>query len=679
MTEIVGTWLHFKGRQRKRKRAELVCVLCHSKKIKCDLQSRNRDGYEKCSNCDAPDRECLVRPSKRVKQPLNSIIVAGAQNDGPEAISPLTQERTLAPSETPVAAVVSPSMTQPFHQFPTPVHSVTAIANGHGIPAHSFSAVRHPHQSSTSPGEGAGFSHAGDVDTGFLQIYDTENQLDAEQQEYEAILESKRRFSHPQQQELLQSFAETYWEYCYAWCPVLDRDTLADDLARSPLLANSLALAASHIQPPLVPHEGPATYYDRARNIFYNDEEMDGLTILRGLALFYWWAPKPPTTAHRHSSWWWTSVIIRHAQQMSIHREPGDGHRLAGRLNMSLRRRIWWTAFARERLTSLCQSKPCIIDPDDCNLEEAQLSDFPEDPVSQRKGLIFIYWVRLCAIIGKIAKRLSTSSNSTNQPFPADLQQELADWIHSLPADLRLPISSPRTESFDRDVHQLHLPYFTTIIILHMKRSAHDLPQALPPAILAASCIARILRDILSRGNARFLMAITCWYSGTAFVPLLQACRIEQFAQEAEEGLDVLVHTVAQLQNMWGSARVIGGGFERLRKSFLEGLPSNGSKPDNARDPIPPRPGDATAFTMQGDDPGLPSAADDFDWTMLFPCVTRSTSKIAEALLMDKEQGTATGLPFSEDALFHETLLSQYHDLLEPSGFLDFSDMPFEA
>lgn len=38
MPEIIGNWLHFSGRQHKRKRAELVCVLCHSKKIKCDLQ-----------------------------------------------------------------------------------------------------------------------------------------------------------------------------------------------------------------------------------------------------------------------------------------------------------------------------------------------------------------------------------------------------------------------------------------------------------------------------------------------------------------------------------------------------------------------------------------------------------------------------------------------------------------
>jgi hypothetical protein len=131
----------------------------------------------------------------------------------------------------------------------------------------------HPPQTHTSPGEGQGRSHLGDVDTGFLQVYGPENQLYADQTELEATLEAKRRFSHPQQQELLQSFAETYWDYCYAWCPVLDRETLPDDLARSPLLANALALAASHIQPPLVPHEGPATYYKRARKIFYEGPE----------------------------------------------------------------------------------------------------------------------------------------------------------------------------------------------------------------------------------------------------------------------------------------------------------------------------------------------------------------------------------------------------------------------
>lgn len=206
-------------------------------------------------------------------------------------------------------------------------------------------------QPAGSPTEGAGRSHAGDVDTGFLQIYGPENEFDAERQEFEASLDTKPNLSDPQQQELLQSFAETYFEYCYPWCPVLNRDTLPEELTRSGLLANALATAASHIQPPLVPHEGPASYYKKATGMFYNDEETDMVMTMKAVSLFYWWAPRPPTTAHRHASWWWTSVIIRHAQQMNFHREPGPNHPFGHRLDLSLRRRIWWTVFVRAHLS----------------------------------------------------------------------------------------------------------------------------------------------------------------------------------------------------------------------------------------------------------------------------------------------------------------------------------------
>ncbi|KAK7424608.1 hypothetical protein QQZ08_008491 [Neonectria magnoliae] len=602
MPELVDNWLHFSAREPKRKRAELVCIFCHSKKIKCDLQ--------------------LQSPSS-------------LRDDFIPAAPPSGSARAL----------------------PTVFNS-------------------HQPQASISPTEDTCHSHTGDVDTGFLQVYGPENQLNAEQQELEAIIEVRHHVSDTSQSGLHQSFSETYWEYCYPWCPVLDRDTIMGDLARSPMLENALALAASHIQPPLVPHDGPAAYYDRARTIFYNDDEADGLTALKALTLFYWWAPRPPSTAHRHSSWWWTSVIIRHAQQMNLHHEPAENHPLREKMDLSLRRRIWWTAFARERLTALCQSKPCIIDPEDCSIQEPQPFDFPQDPVSQHKGQIFIYWTRLCAIVGRVAKYLSKSANSASYPFPVHLQQELVDWVHSLPLKLQLPIRSAVTAVFDRDVHQLHLPYLTTIIILHLKRSAHDLPQALPPAILAASCIARILRDVLSRGNARFLMAITCWYSGTAFIALLQACRIEQFAQEAEEYLDVLTHAVDQLQNMWASAKVIRQGFDRLRRSRSKVTvgTTRGNLAFAANDlglfsmPMNEHSND---FEIQSATLGMPDSTDAHDWTLLFPFVTHSTNRIAKCLLSDKEQGTAMrGFPSPENLQFHETLLNQCHDLLEP--FMDY-------
>ncbi|KAI1046182.1 hypothetical protein LB505_008947 [Fusarium chuoi] len=659
MTELVGNWLHFSARQPKRKRAEAVCFFCHSKKIKCDLQSRTSQGEAKCSNCDNQDQDCHLRPSRRGKQRRRASTQAecGTECDTIVAAGEDVGENNPEPPDATEIDfddnVIDPGMGDtPGPVQATPIHVAFNIPSAGRAPD---AAVNHPTKSSTSPTEGAGRSHAGDVDTGFLQIYGPENQLEAEQQELVANLELRNSASDPRQQELQQSFSETYFEYCYPWCPVLDHDTLDSELARSPMLANALALAASHIQPPLIPHQGPAAYYEKARMMFYMDEEPDILTSLKAVSLFYWWAPRSPSTAHRHASWWWTSVIIRHAQQMNIHREPKQESAASSALHLSLRRRLWWTVFARERLTSLCQSKPCIINPEDMTIQEVQPSDFPSDPASQKKGRIFKYWVRLAGIMGKVSKALSKSVDSPPETatFPTELRQELVAWVQSLPPDLQLPIGSSRTEGFDRDVHQLHLPYLTTIIVMHLQRTTPDLPQALPPAILAASCIARILRDILSRGNARFLMAITCWYSGTAFIALLQASRIKQFSQEAEEGLDILDQAVGQLQQMWASANVIRQGFERLRA-----LPRSMMHAGKGR---------AAGSNGSGDVP-----SNDFDWKLLFPFVTRSTSRIADCLLADDEFGTtATALPSPENAVFHEDLLNRYHDLLEP--FVDYN------
>lgn len=481
--------------------------------------------------------------------------------------------------------------------------------------------------------------------------------------------------------DLQQSFIETYFEYCYPFCPILDRETVEGELLRSPLLTNALAVAASHIQPPLVPHDGPAAYYKAARTLFYNDEETDNMTSLKAVALFYWWAPIGTTIVHRHSSWWWTSVLIRHAQQMNFHRERSLDSRRSEGQDLSLRRRIWWTAFARERLTALCQSKPCIIDPDDCNIQQPTLADFPNNPQDQRKGEIFIHWVRLCAIIGRIAKVLSRSSADglSSPDFPFHLRQELIAWVHSLPPHLQLPISSSRTEDFNRDVHQLHLPYLTVITILYLKRSAHSLPRALPPAILAASCVARILRDILSRGSTRFLMAITCWYTGTAFIALLQACHVDHLSKDADLDLDVLMHTVKQLQTMWASANILAAGFDRLRNpsksgsttlasgAFKSGMPSNDPSyllnKDEFNSSGPPKtlPAQRNRLGM-----GMPEE-DDFDWLAFFPFVTSSTTGIAEKLLSERANGTAMrGFPSPSDGLFHENIMMQYEDLFDP-------------
>ena len=708
MAELAGDWLHFDSRQPKRKRAELVCSACHAKKVKCDLQVKTSKGHTTCSNCDSAGSECHIRASKRRKGTHASL----SQEGRPRSPSPPSPDGSrqdaapplpppplplapppLPPPSTILMQSIMPPQPAPHRQQPrppslngvTPPHPTTELLTSGHVPE----------------GVATARSNPSDVDTGFLNVYGPETHAEiAEQQELDASLEYGYSFSDARQQELQQIYADTYVEFCYPWCPVLDVDRITEDTMRSPLLANALAVAGSHIRPPLIPHDGPATYYKRATSIFYNDEEPggSGLATLQALSLFYWWAPRGISVAHRHSSWWWTSVVIRHAQQMNLHREPGPGHPQHDPLQLSLRRRIWWTAFARERLTALCQSKPCIIDPSDCSIAPPSLADFPADPKLQRKGEIFIHWVSLCAIIGRVAKFLSRPGDA----FPTHLRQELVDWVRALPPHLQLPLAAARTESdaFDRDVHQLHLPYLTTIIVLHLRRTAHDLPQALPPAILAASCIVRILRDVLSRGDARFLMAITCWYSGTAFTAMLQASRIPALARDANEGLDVLTTAVEQLQRMWGSARVLRQGFDRLRG----GNPGSGGA-GNDNDGVrlefgggdggahgadvgsAPAGGGAAASgflplplgTAHGEE-DIDVARDFFDWTALFPFVTTATGGIAKALLQGSEEGMATRFPSPQGLLFQDAFMVDYQGLLEPfsqGDSLGFGDVRF--
>jgi hypothetical protein len=291
------------------------------------------------------------------------------------------------------------------------------------------------------------------------------------------------------------------------------------------------------------------------------------------------------------------------------------------------------------------------------------LADFPSDAQSQHQGEIFIYWVRLSAIIGRVAKVL-LKSNDKSAPLPNELREELVTWVHSLPSKLCLHIDTPRTESFDRDVHQLHLFYLTAIIILHLKRSGVRLPQALPPAILAASCTARILRDILARGNSRFLMANTCWHVGTAFIALLQACRIQHLSKSANEDLDIIAIAAKELQKMWASANVIVQGFDRLRHADST---SNqlGATPVHSSLYGTTNHNSTTTGIGSNDD-------DDFDWMRFFPFASKSTNGIAESLVTGRELGTATrGFPSPNNELFHDTLLAQYQDLFDP--FTDYA------
>jgi hypothetical protein len=212
---------------------------------------------------------------------------------------------------------------------------------------------------------------------------------------------------------------------------------------------------------------------------------------------------------------------------------------------------------------------------------------------------------------------------------------ELIEWVRSLPRHLQLPIGSSHTCGFNRDVHQLHLPYLAIIVLMHLTRSPQSMPQALPPATLAASCIARILKDVLIRREARSLMPITCWYVGMGFIALLQASRREHLKEGASADLEILFLAIKQLKDMWATAAVFEQTFERLRANNNRSLNLN-------REEFPNRHlgNDRSARALHSEEEVLQSGV---EWMDYFPFVTAQTSLVAEKLLAQQNVDVVFG------------------------------------
>ena len=350
------------------------------------MQERQENNLTECTNCANAGQPCAKRPSNRGKK-LKPADIVPVQNGSAEPHRPGPVDETAALSDIVTTSSlplntllvpdslnfdarlgnINPLNTMTSDDFAAifpHIDAATGLAHidgPNGLPhvelnssSQMLAAPPQLQRPASEPHDDAArASYWQDRDVGHQSVYGIEHD-DLVGRDHQAALEvlSRAKLANisplqldPHEADLQDSFTETYFEFCYAFCPVLDRSTLSSEMRVSGLLRNAVSLCASNIRPPLLKHDPPAEYYKRARMAFYDDEEPDVVTSLKGLCLFYWWAPKSSSTVHRHSSWWWSSVIIRHAQQASFHRQPPPGSALAKRLNLGIRRRIWWTVF----------------------------------------------------------------------------------------------------------------------------------------------------------------------------------------------------------------------------------------------------------------------------------------------------------------------------------------------
>jgi hypothetical protein len=255
------------------------------------------------------------------------------------------------------------------------------------------------------------------------------------------------------------------------------------------------------------------TLIDPSQILYDADFESDTLVLIQSLLLMSLWAEKPE--AHKQG-WHWTGIAIFLAQMVGLDRNP-DVLRLSQK-EKSLRKRVWWCCFMRDRLVSLGMSRPMRIRDQDFDVPLPTVADFEADSLLDfardfpnpfehtslcnkdtriQLAEIFIHDVRLCMLIGSILsgqystlerplRGLSGSGDSLSSVmlFPIFTQSSdllldrrhgdsglsildtmLTEWHDSLPGSINLaqfqsPRSSPRETVQNNPVHEgqtLHL------------------------------------------------------------------------------------------------------------------------------------------------------------------------------------------------------------------------------
>lgn len=294
------------------------------------------------------------------------------------------------------------------------------------------------------------------------------------------------------------------------------------------------------------------------------------------------------------------------------------------------------------------QGRPCAIDPDYCDINLPVAADFP-DPNSLQTE-IFIQWVGLCEIIGRVGRAIARGKVKDKASAPTG---DLITWVEGLPPHLQLPISSDRTTNLNRDVHLLHLPYLATITLLYLRKSTKKLPGASATAIMAASCIARIFEDLLGRGNLRFLPGQAGWYITVSLLALLHARQIEALAEHADAHIATLRTALKQMAAMWHSAKMFYAGFDSI--PAIGGGPATQNHQATAS--VSSRKAE-TQVPLTMDD-----LTDDVSWTDCFPYATMQTTPLVSALLTN-----TFSLAFSEVESFQFTYFSNFLEDLDPES-----------
>ena len=387
---------------------------------------------------------------------------------------------------------------------------------------------------------------------------------------------------HTVRDELVESF----FSKIHPGFPIVDesefrRQYKSPDNPPPILLYQAVLLAGAHVSehPNIVPRRSQVkkVIYRRAKALFDLHYENDRMHVVQAALLFMFYLEGADDICS--NVYYWAGVACRVAFGLGMHRDLKTSLPiLMPKQDRRIYRRIWWTLFQVEVLSSLHHGRPSMIDLDEIDQSPLQTDDFVEQNGQVNEKIDLDYCIQntqLCHIIISIIKLSSPGAlrryATTPELFQVSqdsIDRKLVSWYLNLPTALTEPIDKSRTNGFWALQLQLHY----NLALLHLHRLPEDtFPHADSVQKLnsnvtcqtAATAISKLFDDMIAAKAISM-----CWF--TVLTSLLATAiqisheartaarsRAAILAIQAQTRLQRLLPALSAVSPYWPSAEAI--------------------------------------------------------------------------------------------------------------------------
>ncbi|KAF2677204.1 hypothetical protein K458DRAFT_320061 [Lentithecium fluviatile CBS 122367] len=545
-----------KEKEPRARRTVKACVICHKKKVRCDIDEVDgkictpcaRDGYT-CIPRERKRKRFTLSPSPPIERPFKQQSAEPPLSEDNENTFAIAQTNPTSSAETIISCqhsnrealstsepglgrrLSSTASLQEYQQHPTPHNSNPSVGND-SVYQPSPNIVSYLGRLEYLRNDVPVNDDAGLPNKVPRRLSDTDLE----------ILRTQRVDELPPRP-VRDSLMDAFWSRCYPWTPVVERGWIDDRRPHqvSLLLQHAMLLAGSRVSVSL-PDYPPEQFYKKARVLFWMSAESDPIITTAATLLLHWWNPEGPERVSLDSSGFWLRVCTGLAYQVGLHREPN------GRADAGLRRRIWWSLVVRDCLINAGHGRPRAIDLKLADVFEIAVLDFDG---ALAPANLFAAYIGISCILGDLTQSYLRRHGLQEQK--RSLEDRLFRWLKTLPEDLQLcrSVEGRPLKAYNFEARQLHVQYFIVLVILNRPTEPKTAPSI--PSLLASSFVAGIFEDFMARDELRYLGPIFTFYCLTAGMAQLSCFRYAGLVNIAEENLAIMGRALDDLSKRWPS------------------------------------------------------------------------------------------------------------------------------